>query len=140
MKKGGDGDPIDVDGTLTISGGTILAGGSQGMEPVHKFVKTIDQEFIYTTDSINVNTEISIKNEDTIIRKFTIPKNINYLFYTSEGTNGNYKFSEVNTFKREDALNSLGNDYDSNNNSNSSSNLFSLKSLNLLVLCLIVLY
>ena len=140
MKKGGDGDPIDVDGTLTISGGTILAGGSQGMEPAHKFVKTIDQEFIYTTDSINVNTEISIKNEDTIIRTFTIPKNINYLFYTSEGTNGNYKFSEVNTFKREDALNSLGNDYDSNNNSNSSSNLFSLKILNLLLLCLIALY
>ena len=156
MEKGGDGDPIDLDGTLTITGGTILAGGSQGMEPVHKYVKTISQEFIYTTDSINANTEISIKNGDTNIRTFTIPKNINYLFYTSKDTNENYRLSEGTTYNRTDALNSVENDNnfrgmnnpnfnnkDSNTNSTSSSSSSFLSSLNILILlllCLILKY
>ena len=125
------------------------------MEPVHKYVKTISQEFIYTTDSINANTEISIKNGDTNIRTFTIPKNINYLFYTSKDTNENYRLSEGTTYNRTDALNSVENDNnfrgmnnpnfnnkDSNTNSTSSSSSFlsSLNILILLVLCLILYY
>ena len=97
MAKGGDGDPIDQDGTLTITGGTILAGGSQGMELIHRSEKTISQKFIYSTDSYNANKEMEIKDGDKTIRNFTIPKNINYLFYTSKETTSNYKFSEGKT-------------------------------------------
>lgn len=113
MKSGGDGDPIDVDGTLTITGGTILAGGSQGMEPAHKFASTISQEFIYSTNSYSANKEISIKDDDNVIRTFTVPKQINYLFYTSKETNTDYKFSDGTTYSREDALSEVGNDNNS---------------------------
>ena len=113
MKSGGDGDPIDVDGTLTITGGTILAGGSQGMEPAHKFASTISQEFIYSTNSYSANKEISIKDDDNIIRTFTVPKQINYLFYTSKETSSDYKFSDGTTYSRDDALSEVGNDNNS---------------------------
>jgi len=109
MKSGGDGDPIDVDGILTITGGTILAGGSQGMEPVHKFASTISQEFIYSTNSFSTNKEISIKNDDNVIRTFKIPKQINYLFYTSKDITTDYKFSDGTTYNRKDALSEVGN-------------------------------
>ena len=97
MSSGGDGDPIDKDGTLTITGGTILAGGSQGMEPIHKSENTISQNFIYSTSSFNANKEINIKDGDNVIRKITIPKRINYLFYTSKETGSSYSFSDGNT-------------------------------------------
>ena len=97
MKSGGDGDPIDMDGTLYIMGGTILAGGSAGMNPIHKSANTIAQNFIYSTNSFNSNKEINIKSGDDIIKKITIPKQVNYLFYTSKDTNSNYKFSEGTT-------------------------------------------
>ena len=97
MTSGGDGDPIDKDGTLSISGGTILAGGSQGMNPIHKSSKNIAQNYIYCTSSFNANKEIKILDGDKEIKTITIPKRINYLFYTSKETNSNYKFSEGNT-------------------------------------------
>ncbi len=97
MKSGGDGDPIDLDGTLTITGGTILAGGNQGMEPIHKSEKTLYQNFIYSTNSFNANKEISIQNGNNEIRSIKIPKNINYLFYTSKDTTSSYSFSEGTT-------------------------------------------
>jgi len=113
MKSGGDEDPIDVDGTLTITGGTILAGGSQGMEPPHKFASTINQEFIYSTNSYSANKEISIKDDDNVIKTFTVPKQINYLFYTSKETSTDYKFSDGTTYSREDALSDIGNENNS---------------------------
>ena len=87
MSSGGDGDPIDMDGTLYITGGTVLAGGSQGMEPIHQSANTISQNFIYSTKSYSANKVISIKSGDETIRTITIPKQINYLFYTSSDTN-----------------------------------------------------
>ena len=97
MKSGGDGEPIDMDGTLYIMGGTILAGGSAGMNPIHKSANTIGQNFIYSTNSFSANKEINIKSGDDIIKAITIPKQINYLFYTSKDTNSNYIFSEGTT-------------------------------------------
>ena len=97
MSSGGDGDPIDMDGTLYITGGTVLAGGSQGMEPIHQSANTISQNFIYSTKSYSANKVISIKSGDETIRTITIPKQINYLFYTSSDTNSNYKFSDGST-------------------------------------------
>ena len=60
MESGGDQDQIDKDGALTISEGTILAGGSQGMEPIHESSKTINQNFIYCINTFNGNKEIKI--------------------------------------------------------------------------------
>ena len=97
MKSGGDGDPIDLDGTLYILGGTVLAGGSSGMNPLHQYANTIAQNFIYETNSYSTNKEISIKSGDNLIKAITIPKTINYLFYTSKETDSNYKFSEGTT-------------------------------------------
>ena len=97
MKSGGDGDPIDLDGTLYILGVTVLAGGSSGMNPLHQYANTIAQNFIYETNSYSANKEISIKSGDNLIKSITIPKTINYLFYTSKDTNSNYKFSERTT-------------------------------------------
>lgn len=146
MKSGGDGDPIDVDGTLTITGGTILAGGSQGMEPAHKFASTISQEFIYSTNSYSANKEISIKDDDNVIRTFTVPKQINYLFYTSKETNTDYKFSDGTTYSREDALSEVGNDNNSpwggnrnDRNSESSSSSSSFITLNIILYLLFIL-
>ena len=142
MRSGGDGDPIDVDGTLTITGGTILAGGSQGMEPVHKFANTISQEFIYSTNSYSASKEISIKDDDNVIRTFTVPKQINYLFYTSKDTDTDYKFSDGTTYYREDALSETGNTNnfpgggnknDRNRNSQSSSSSSSFITLNIIL-------
>ena len=146
MKSGGDGDPIDVDGTLTITGGTILAGGSQGMEPAHKFASTISQEFIYSTNSYSANKEISIKDDDNIIRTFTVPKQINYLFYTSKETSSDYKFSDGTTYSRDDALSEVGNDNNSpwggnrnDRNSESSSSSSSFITLNIILYLLFIL-
>ena len=97
MKSGGDGDPIDLDGTLYILGGTVLAGGSSGMNPLHQYANTIAQNFIYETNSYSTNKESSIKSGDNLIKAITIPKTINYLFYTSKETDSNYKFSEGTT-------------------------------------------
>ena len=97
MKSGGDGEPIDMDGTLYIMGGTILAGSSAGMNPIHKSANTIGQNFIYSINSFSANKEINIKSGDDIIKAITIPKQINYLFYTSKDTNSNYIFSEGTT-------------------------------------------
>jgi hypothetical protein len=136
MSSGGDGDPIDEDGILNINGGTILAGGSQGMEPIHLSVETISQDFIYSTDSFQANKEISIKNgDDNIIRTFTIPKKINYLFYTSKDTNTDYLFSDGNTLYKSDAVQDLNQRAkDRNRNNDDQDNSSSLLSYNIFVL------
>ena len=95
-KSGSDGDPIDREGKLTISDATILAGGNQGMTPIQQS-STINQQYIYSTQSFTANKEISILNGETTIKTVTIPKNIGYIFYTSKDLNSNYKFSTGTT-------------------------------------------
>ena len=92
-KTGSDGDPIDRDGTLSISDATVLAGGNQQMSSVHQS-STINQYYIYTSQSFSANKQISIKSGETVVRSITIPKDVAYVFYTSKEANSNYKFSE----------------------------------------------
>ena len=99
-KSGSDGDPIDKDGKLTISDSTVLAGGNQGMNPIHQG-NTINQQYIYTTQSFSSNKEISIKNGDSVVKTITIPKNVRYVFYTSKDTTSNYQFSEGQTYSNQ---------------------------------------
>ena len=104
-KTGSDGDPIDRDGTLSISGATVLAGGNQQMSSVHQS-STINQYYIYTSQSFSANKQISIKNGETVVRSITIPKNVAYIFYTSKDANSNYKFSEGTTSNSDSNTNS----------------------------------
>ena len=96
-KSGSDGDPFDREGKLTISNAIVLAGGNQGMTPVHQS-STINQKYIYATQSFSENKEISILNGNNKVKTINIPKNIQYLFYTSPDTTDNYKFSEGTTY------------------------------------------
>ena len=93
-KRGSDGDPIDMDGTLTISGGTLFAGGNQGMTQLDNNRQTSNtQQFITSSTSYNANQVIYILNGDNTIREITIPKDIQYLYYTSSDVDSSYKFS-----------------------------------------------
>ena len=58
---------MDREGKLSIADATVLAGGNQGMTPVHQSL-TINQQYIYTTQSYSSNKVISIKNGESIIR------------------------------------------------------------------------
>ena len=91
-RSGSDGDPIDTIGKLAISDSTVLAGGNQGMNPLHQGTD-ITQQYIYTTQSFNANKQISINNGNSVVRIITIPKNVGYIFYTSKDTTSNYQFS-----------------------------------------------
>ena len=95
-KSGSDGDPIDKEGKLSISDATVLAGGNQGMNPLQQS-STINQQYIYTTQSFSANKQISILNGETVVRNINIPKNVGYIFYTSKDTTSSYKFSEGNS-------------------------------------------
>ena len=124
-KSGSDGDPMDREGKLSIADATVLAGGNQGMTPVHQSL-TINQQYIYTTQSYSSNKVISIKNGESIIRNINIPKNIGYIFYTSKDTNSNYKFSEGGTSssgQTNNGQNSNDNNFPPNQNSDMPNNM-----------------
>ena len=91
-KRGLDGDPIDMDGSLTISGGTLFAGGNQGLTQIDRQASN-SQKYIKSSTSYNANQVIYIVDGDTTIRKITIPKNIQYLYYTSPDVDSSYQFS-----------------------------------------------
>ena len=116
-KSGSDGDPMDKGGKLSISDSTVLAGGNQGMSPIHQSL-TINQQYIYTTQSYSGNKVISIKNGENIIRNINIPKNIGYIFYTSKDTNSNFKFSEGGTSNSGQMTQNNNNGQNPNNNNN----------------------
>jgi hypothetical protein len=113
-KSGSDGDPIDRIGKLTISDATVLAGGNQGMSPIQQS-STINQQYIYTTQSFTANNQISILNGETAVKTVTIPKNVAYIFYTSKDMNSNYKFSKGTTSTGQSNTN---NNQNPNNNNN----------------------
>ena len=91
-RSGVDGDPIDMDGTLTISGGTLLAGGNQGMTQIDRQAQN-SQKYISNSGSFSSNQKVYILSDDTTIRELTIPKNIQYIYYTSPNVDSTYKFS-----------------------------------------------
>ena len=119
-KSGSDGDPIDRIGKLSISDATVLAGGNQGMSPIQQS-STINQQYIYTTQSFGSNKQITIQNGETVIKTINIPKNVGYIFYTSKDTTSNYKFSEGQTYQNngQNSNNNNNNNFPPNQNKNS---------------------
>jgi hypothetical protein len=108
--SGSDGDPIDLDGTLTITGGTLLAGGNQGMTQLDRAAKN-SQQYISSSSSYTTNNVVYITDGSNTIRSITIPKKIPYLYYTSPSVTSNYKFT----------TSSSGSGPNNGNNPNSSS-------------------
>ena len=126
-KSNSDGDPIDMDGTLTISGATLLAGGNQGMTQIDKQASN-SQKYISSKTSYTANQVVYILNDDTTIREINIPKNIQYLYYTSADVDSSYKFSTT-----------ADSDSNGSSNDNSDSNSF-LLNINVLYLFWFVLF
>ena len=116
-KSGSDGDPIDKEGKLSIYDATVLAGGNQGMNPLQQS-STINQQYIYTTQSFSANKQISILNGETVVRNINIPKNVGYIFYTSKDTTSSYKFSEGNSNSGQNNGQNQNNNPPNQNNNN----------------------
>ena len=57
-------------------------------------VATNSQKYISKTSTYSANKVIYIVSDDTTIRTITIPKNIQYLYYTSPNVDSSYSFSE----------------------------------------------
>lgn len=55
-------------------------------------VASNSQNYIYSTNWYSANKEISIVSGDTTIRSITIPKKIQYLYYTSPNVDSIYQF------------------------------------------------
>ena len=94
-KSGSDGDFVDYDGTLTITGGTFFAGGNAGMISPNNFQNS--QKSIYGSNSVSANYYVNVMSGTTSIKSYKAPKSVSYLYYTSPNTDSNYKFSISST-------------------------------------------
>ena len=72
-KSGSDGDPMDREGKLSISDATVLAGGNQGMTPVHQSL-TIKLQYFYTTQSYSSIRQYLLRMEKLLLEKFIFQK------------------------------------------------------------------
>ena len=94
-KSGSDGDILDSDGTVTISGATFFGAGNAGMSNPNNWKNS--QNKIYGQYSINSNGIIKIVSGSNTIKSYTSPKNIAYLYYTSPTVDSSYQFSVDST-------------------------------------------
>ena len=90
-----DGDFIDLDGKMSITGGTIFGGGNAGM--INPTGWQNSQGKIYQQGQVGANSEINVVSGSTNIKTYVTPKNINYIYYSSPSVDSNYKFSVSNT-------------------------------------------
>ena len=109
--RNADGDFADLDGTMTISGGTFFGGGNAGMIDPSRW--TNSQQAIYGRNQISANNVVYIVSGSTTITSYTSPKNIAYLYYTSPSATSSYQFSTT-------APSNSGSTTDSTNNANDS--------------------
>ena len=90
-KSGSDGDFIDLDGTMTISGATFFAGGNAGMVNPNSWQNS--QNKILGQNSVSANGIINIVSGSNTIKSYSAPKNVGYLYYTSPNVDSTYSFS-----------------------------------------------
>ena len=93
-----DNDPIDHDGNFTLFSANVLGVGSKGMCEVHKDILKGNQMYAYYDKSdISKDKLLIIENENKkIIKIANITKNVNYIFYSSQDLNNQYKFYIAN--------------------------------------------
>ena len=90
-RSGSDGDFVDLDGTMTISGATFFAGGNTGMINPNSWQNS--QNKILGQNSVSANYVVNIVSGSNTIKSYTAPKNVGYLYYTSPSVDSTYKFS-----------------------------------------------
>ena len=91
-KETGDNEPLDHDGNFTLFGATLLGVGSKGMEYVHEGISKGNQMSAYYSKNIQPTKKLKIKNGNgEIVKEGNITKKIDYIFYTSQDLNKNYK-------------------------------------------------
>ena len=92
-KGSGTDEPIDHNGNFTLFNAEILGVGSEGIESVHEGIKKGNQMYAFYSGFITKDKILEIKNEkDEVIKEGSITTDINYIFYTSEKINEDYKF------------------------------------------------
>ena len=90
-RTGSDGEFADLDGQFSITGGTFFGGGNAQMANPSSWSNT--QQKIYGQNSVSANNVVNIMSGSNIIKSYTSPKNIGYLYYTSPNVDTTYKFS-----------------------------------------------
>ena len=128
-QRGSDGDPIDMDGSLTIYGGILFIGGNQGMTQITR-VASNSQKYISNSGSYSSGQTFYILSDDTTIRAITIPKSIPFIYYTSPDVDSTYKFSSVSGTNSNSGSNPTSSNSTNSGNSNSGSNPTSSNSTN----------
>ena len=79
MKAGGDNEPLDCDGTLTIDGATVFGAGSSAMTTVPRN----SQGYITSRASAASGKTVNILQNGETVFKIKAVKNINYVIYSS---------------------------------------------------------
>ena len=82
------------------------------------------QKYISSKTSYTANQVVYILNDDTTIREIKIPKNIQYLYYTSADVDSSYKFSTT-AGSNSNTSSNYNSDSNTSSNDNSDSNTFS---------------
>ncbi len=78
-QSGGDGEPLDCDGSLVIKGGTVFGAGSRQMVTT----PTNSQTYKTYTQSITTGRTINVKNGSTTVFNTKALKSANYVIYSS---------------------------------------------------------
>ena len=90
-RSGSDGDFVDLEGTMSISGATFFAGGNAGMINPNNWKNS--QNKIFGQYSVSANGIVNIMSGNNVIKSYTATKNIGYLYFTSPSVDSTYKFS-----------------------------------------------
>lgn len=91
MKAGGDNEPLDCDGTLTIDGATVFGAGSSAMTTVPKN----SQGYITSRASAASGKTVNILQNGETVFKIKVVKNINYIIYSSPDVTDTSEWSIV---------------------------------------------
>ncbi len=84
MAAGGDNTPFDADGNILFQGATVFGAGSAGMGEA---ISPASQTYYVNRASYKAGTVVNVKNGDVTLASKTLPRNANYILYTSPSLN-----------------------------------------------------
>ena len=82
MAGGGDNSPLDSDGTVTVNGATLFAAGGAGMEG-SKLSSGIGQKYVASTSTYNANSVVNALSGSTVLASYQLPKKSTYTLFTT---------------------------------------------------------
>ncbi|MBQ4601689.1 MAG: carbohydrate-binding domain-containing protein, partial [Clostridia bacterium] len=86
---GQDGEPVDGDGTKTISGATVFGAGNSMMSSSYSGSQTVKT----SNTSISAGKTINVKNGSTTVFNRTALKKVSYVLYSSPATTSSWTIS-----------------------------------------------